>query len=297
MGDSTTAMRDPVFYRWHAFIDDIFQQYKQQLTPYTAQQLTFTGVRVDDIQVKSQNGNPNTFETFWQKSDMNISRGLDFLPHGKMFVRYTHLQHTPFEYNIQVTNSTGRSRLGMVRVYLAPKRQESGDDMRFRDQRLMMTELDKFVAQLNAGTNIIRRASKDSTVTIPYERTFRSLTIETPQAGTKAESEFNYCGCGWPAHMLIPRGTPQGFDCELFVMVSDYEQDKVEQNLEGNCNDAASYCGLRDRLYPDKRPMGYPFDRLPRRGADMLSSFVTPNMKVVPCSIIHRDQIRPRPSI
>jgi tyrosinase len=34
MGDSATAMRDPVFYRWHAYIDDIFNLYKIKLPPY-----------------------------------------------------------------------------------------------------------------------------------------------------------------------------------------------------------------------------------------------------------------------
>lgn len=29
-----------------------------------------------------------------------------------------------------------------------------------------------------------------------------------------------------------------------------------------NCNDAVSFCGLRDKKYPDKRKMGYPFDRV-----------------------------------
>lgn len=42
MGDSSTAMRDPIFYRWHAFIDDIFQEHKNTLPRYTIQQ-----VRVD----------------------------------------------------------------------------------------------------------------------------------------------------------------------------------------------------------------------------------------------------------
>ena len=34
MGDSATAMRDPVFYRWHAYIDDLFNLYKTKLPPY-----------------------------------------------------------------------------------------------------------------------------------------------------------------------------------------------------------------------------------------------------------------------
>lgn len=47
--------------------------------------------------------------------------------------------------------------------------------------------------------------------------------------------------------MLIPRGTPQGLPAELFVMISNYENDRVNQDLAGTCNDAASYCGVRDR--------------------------------------------------
>lgn len=31
IGDSSTAMRDPIFYRWHAFVDDLFQEHKQRL--------------------------------------------------------------------------------------------------------------------------------------------------------------------------------------------------------------------------------------------------------------------------
>lgn len=58
------------------------------------------------------------------------------------------------------------------------------------------------------------------------------------------------------------QGTTDGLRSELFVMISDYEQDRVQQDLAGTCNDAASYCGVRDRLYPDLRAMGYPFDRL-----------------------------------
>lgn len=40
MFENTTAMRDPVFYRWHNSIQDIFEAYKNTLTPYTAQQVS-----------------------------------------------------------------------------------------------------------------------------------------------------------------------------------------------------------------------------------------------------------------
>lgn len=37
MGDSATAMRDPIFYRWHAYIDDIFQEFKATIPSYNVQ--------------------------------------------------------------------------------------------------------------------------------------------------------------------------------------------------------------------------------------------------------------------
>ena len=80
--------------------------------------------------------------------------------------------------------------------------------------------------------------------------------------------------------MLIPKGTPEGLASQLFVMISNYEDDKVDQKIEGVCNDAGSYCGIKDKLYPDRRSMGYPFDRMPRTGVDTLQQFLTPNMRV-----------------
>lgn len=91
--------------------------------------------------------------------------------------------------------------------------------------------------------------------------------------------------------MLIPKGSPQGYRAELFVMVSNYEQDRVNQELAGTCSDAASYCGIRDRLYPDRRAMGFPFDRVNRPGADTLAAFMTPNMRSQDVQIIHNDRV------
>lgn len=80
---------------------------------------------------------------------------------------------------------------------------------------------------VNAGMNTIRRRSDESSVTIPFERTFRNLDINRPVANSPDELEFNFCGCGWPQHMLIPKGKPEGFPCQLFAMVSDYQKDYV----------------------------------------------------------------------
>lgn len=143
---------------------------------------------------------------------------------------------------------------------------------------------------MNPGENLIRRRSTDSSLTIPFERTFRNLEVGQPGD----EEQFNFCGCGWPQHMLVPKGTEGGLQCDLFCMVTDYNIDHVEQDLVGACNDAASFCGIRDRKYPDTRSMGFPFDRLAPQGVDRLEQFVTPNMSVAPCSIIFADEVRQR---
>jgi tyrosinase len=84
-------MRDPVFYRWHSFIDSIFQAHKSTLPPYTDDQLGFKGVEVTDVSINTgyfrAGSEKNVFRTFWEHSQMNLSRGLDFAPRGKIFVK------------------------------------------------------------------------------------------------------------------------------------------------------------------------------------------------------------------
>lgn len=77
------------------------------------------------------------------------------------------------------------------------------------------------------GSNTIERQSKESSVIIPFEQTFRNLQDNRPGSGTSQEEEFNFCGCGWPEHLLVPKGTAAGMLCELFVMVSDFQGDRV----------------------------------------------------------------------
>lgn len=66
---------------------------------------------------------------------------------------------------------------------------------------------------------------------------------------------------------------------DLFAMISDYNDDTVNQEFDENvdCNDSHSFCGLRDRLYPDRRAMGYPFDRRAAKSIGSLADFVSPN--------------------
>ncbi|XP_044739629.1 phenoloxidase 1-like isoform X2 [Chrysoperla carnea] len=289
MGDSATAMRDPIFYRWHAFIDDIFQQYKSTLPRYTVQQLEYQGITIPSVEVQVSGGPSNVLQTFWQQSDVDLSRGMDFTPRGEVNARFTHLQHSEFTYRIQVDNATGNQVRGTCRIFLAPTNDERGVAIPFTDHRKMFIELDRFIVTLDPGSNDIQRQSSQSSVTIPFERTFRNLDTSRPVGGDEL-AQFNFCGCGWPQHMLIPKGSPEGFPCKLFVMISNIQADLVEQDTSRQCSDSSSYCGIKDSLYPDRRSMGFPFDREPRNGVNTLNEFLTPNMHVQDVSIRFTDR-------
>lgn len=123
--------------------------------------------------------------------------------------------------------------------------------------------------------------------------------------------------CGWPQHMLLPKGSADGYPFRIFVMISDYNIDKVIKSLisleiryffekkpfhfyskveqsppNGVCNDNYVLCGLRNRKYPDKRSMGYPFDRPASQDVMLFEDFTTgqDNMISKKITIRHLDE-------
>ncbi|KAF4519140.1 hypothetical protein B566_EDAN007413 [Ephemera danica] len=296
VGDVATAMRDPIFYRWHSGINDICMAHKHKLPQYSVSQLEYRGIRISSIEVVTPNAERNTLSTFWQKNDVNLSRGMDFAPRGSVYARFTHLQHATYQYRINVENNTGGTRMATVRIFMAPKFDERNQPWIFAEQKGMFIEMDRFVVTLRGSPRMttITRNSSQSTVTIPFERTFRDLETNRPQ-NSAALAQFNFCGCGWPQHMLVPKGNSDGMPCQLFVMLTDYTEDRVNQGVHEKdaCADAASFCGIRDQVYPDKRAMGFPFDRLPRAGVTTLQQFLTPNMGIVDVNIRFTNRVYP----
>jgi tyrosinase len=91
---------------------------------------------------------------------------------------------------------------------------------------------------------------------VPSEQPQRPGENDSPEDIERVEAS-NYCTCGWPYNLLLPRGTEEGMPFRLAVICSDWEIDQV--GGEESCG-SLSFCGARDS-YPDKRDMGYPFDR------------------------------------
>lgn len=89
LGESATAIRDPAFYRWHAFIDQYFQIHKEKLRPYNEKEIGYDSIVLSTLEFKTAGDvKPNIFNTFWQQSDVDLSRGMDFLPRGNIYARF-----------------------------------------------------------------------------------------------------------------------------------------------------------------------------------------------------------------
>lgn len=98
MGDTSTAMRDPVFYRWHTMINDLFLTHKLNLWSYTDEQLRFDNIKIESVEFVCGGKPVDELRTFWQRTDVNLRSGLDFTANETIYVSFTHLNYEKFSY-------------------------------------------------------------------------------------------------------------------------------------------------------------------------------------------------------
>jgi hemocyanin-like protein len=277
MAFTDTAIRDPVFYRWHRQIDDIFAvewQEKQAIQSFADAPANISmrdvlsgvqkiGVSPDIILCREDKvtGDPAAFgeaKFGGAKFDTDAAASgvtTDVLE-TKMVLRDIDvdgdmqqvevLDHDDFYYFLRIRNDNAAARKVTVRIFLAAEA--------FMEQRRRWIELDKFQVELAASSKtVVERSSRQAAVVRKPAR-----RPDEPQPPLDPGDDRNWCDCGWPYHLLLPRGKQAGMKFRLLVVLTDWDKDKVE--ADAHCG-STSYCGKRDAKYPDLRPMGYPFDR------------------------------------
>nr|Q8IFJ8.1 RecName: Full=Hemocyanin subunit B; Flags: Precursor [Scutigera coleoptrata]CAD55132.1 hemocyanin subunit B [Scutigera coleoptrata] len=281
MYDVATSARDPLFYQWHKFIDNLFHEYKDALKAYSSEDLTYNDITIEEVNVQGEGGSPaNTVTTFLENSIVHLDEGFSFTARGHARVKVQHLQHEGFNYQIKVNNAGGEHKV-VFRVFLAPKYDEEHHEFDFNEQRGMAIELDKFVATVPAGSSTVEQHSSKSSVTQSNDNFYGS---------SATRSSENHCSCGWPDYLLIPKGNHQGVQFNVYVIATSYDEDHVESDESCHCGDSLSYCGALYDKYPDRRPMGYPFDR--HADAQTFDEFKTKNMNSVTVTIKHTGEVK-----
>jgi tyrosinase len=161
-----------------------------------------------------------------------------------------YLSHEDFYYFIRVQNNLSEPQTVVARIFLAPE-----DEI---DDRRTWIELDRFSYGLKPQERaVLFRPSDQSSVVRKPALKPDDLTAD--DGASPAREAQPWCDCGWAYTALLPRGTKKGMRFRLLVMLSNGSDLIMPDPPE--CCTAISYCGLQDLKYPDKAPMGFPFDR------------------------------------
>lgn len=267
-----TSMRDPVFYQIYKRIVRYYFQFKDQLTPYTREELDFQGIKIKDVEVSK-------LVTYFDQYDVDITNVIDIEPEtyveGKytkdtkvdykpepvlIKARTTRLNHMPFNYKLTVNSD--KATKSSIHTYIGPKYNNYKQFESLNENRENFFELDHFVYELVPGVNVITRNSVDFNEFV-YDRTTYYEIYKKIMASIKGDDKFpidqSEAHCGFPDRLMLPKGMKQGMEFQLFFIVSEYKA-PITQLHKGY--DPVISCGIGSGArYIDSYPLGYPFDR------------------------------------
>jgi len=254
MGTTAKSIRDPMFFRMHQFIDDIFTEYKASLPAYEEEELSFPGVEVLESSVTTD-GKKNEMHTFTEEDWKVELDGVEIDGKPRFLAEYTRMDNKPYNFDILVKSSAEVA--AMVRIFLM----RNGT---LNPEAEFVVEMDRFLVNLTEGENKISRSSSESSVAERRQDVLLEFDTEVSENDPYPPEEDLFDGCGWPRHLMVPRGKPEGSTFSLVVVLSQLlpEDAALATHQEEVAKYAFVHCGLPGgRLYPDSRPMGFPFDR------------------------------------
>ncbi|GFW13278.1 hemocyanin C chain [Trichonephila clavipes] len=120
----------------------ILSDLQRQTAPTAGVMLGFNGVGIESVRVIAHQENIVT--TSFEEDTLDLSNSMNFGRNGAVKIRYHHLDHEPFSYEIHVQNNTTKVNHGTVRIFLAPVCDELGNVIKIDELRRLMIELDRF---------------------------------------------------------------------------------------------------------------------------------------------------------
>ena len=123
LAPSEASARDPLFYRWHLHIEELFEKYKdtnknknRNMDPYTRENFALSdGLEVLEVKtimdkkhVGTINDIENTLVTYQEKE-----------PRGTEKQKYKRINHKDFKYHIKLENPNKKVKKVIVRIWLA----------------------------------------------------------------------------------------------------------------------------------------------------------------------------------
>ncbi|MPC39283.1 Hemocyanin C chain [Portunus trituberculatus] len=267
------------------YMDNIFREHKDSLTPYTKEELEFSGVSVNDITFS------NRLETHFEDFEYNLINAVDDtaeIPDVPISTVVDRLTHNDFTVTLDISNNNDHDVLATVRAFAWPKYDNNHVEFSFNDGRWNAIEMDKFWVKLTPGKNTIKRSSKESAVTVPDVPSFQTLIDKANEAltsGSELHLEEYHSSLGLPNRFLLPKGKSEGMDFHVVAFVSDGAKDGAVDGLHESTT--FNHYGCNDGTYPDNQPHGYPLDR--RVDDERIITGVS-NFKAVDVKVYHVEE-------
>jgi hypothetical protein len=290
MVDTATAIRDPVFFRWHRHVDDFYFHWQETQDPNDFSDAPPVRLRKGLGGAAAEHKSPDILVVRREKIPAAAAANFDGKAFGEATFGGDNWDADPAASGL-VDDLLVTQMLTRSYRYLDPQsnivfdqtidyldQQEffyflrlentvaAAQDVTVRifltarelaQNRRMWIEMDKFRTSLAGGQRavVFRRAADSSVVRKPNSKPPKFLPIR--RSAESASSTSTYCDCGWPYNLLLPRGRADGMGFRFLVLLTAWELDRVA--ADSSCG-SLSFCGSKQN-YPDARSMGYPFDR------------------------------------
>lgn len=238
-----TSLRDPVFYQFYKRILNYIIQWKEYLEPYNHKQLSFEGVKINEVTV-------DKLVTYFDFFDFDITNDVfqtveEIKGDTTAFkVRQPRLAHKPFTVTVDIKSDVATD--AVLKFFLGPKYDSNGYPLSIEDNWMNFIELDWFTHKLTTGQNKIERKSEDfffyKEDSVPVTEVLRMLD----QGKVPLDMSENFDSL--PNRMMLPKGTKGGFPFQLYVVVFPTTALPTE------------YEAFSEH-FPDGKPIGYPLDR------------------------------------
>lgn len=134
-----TSTRDPSFFRLHKYMDNIFKEHKDRLSPYTKEDIEYDNVEITDLKIIGD------LVTYFEDFEIDLLNAVDSnvnVPDVPISALVTRLNHKPFSFNIEV--NAKKYDKATIRVYMCPKFDANGIEYTLDQARWGCIEMDKF---------------------------------------------------------------------------------------------------------------------------------------------------------
>ncbi|KAH8258858.1 hypothetical protein KR038_010888 [Drosophila bunnanda] len=272
-------LSDPVVqHTLRRIVRTIDKQREQILGGYRQEQLQMRGVAINDVRV-------DKLLTRIEEHDLDLSNLVEQNQQVQQVVvgRQRRLNNRPFTIDMDI--SSDRDQDAIIRVFLGPAKDQLGRQASLQERRRDFVLLDAVNVQLQTGRNRIQQRSIDIPWTTrdvtPLSEIYRRVMLQLGNRGQQEqEQELVGENGGFPQHLLLPRGRPEGLPMQVLVIVSPVLEQR-EQEIVPEIGLGIGRDSLRDM-----RPLGYPLDRAIINEQDLLQ---LPNIQLQDVIIIQEN--------